>query len=767
MIEYIKKAVAKTNELNLILHLKAVSKICGLLMKQILKDDYPEKQKYIEIIQKIGLLHDIGKIISYIQEYLTNNKIKKDFKLHDEIGWAFLSNVLNENNYNSLILNSIYWHHGKNLIKDKNNSYSIINSLSNEDILLLEFFYNYLTKENIKFVEKEKPESIPEYFDNANNINFKYILFRSILISADRIVSGLDNNNDVEKILNDDKFCSDLINFNKISYNNIKKPTNYDNRFEIQNKISNICLKNKTTIIKANAGFGKTLMGILWTLRSNKKLIWICPRNYVTKNVYNSILNELKELKINNINVELYLTGKRIKTNNSNTEDFNSDIIVTNIDNFLNPLCSNSIAKRLYFINYCDVIFDEFHEFINDDAMFAGFIEIMKLRHRLTNSKTLLLSATPTIINNLWEDNSSNKTEILPSNNKHYINNENLKYEINYISEDNFNKINIPNDSCIITNTIRKAQILKKQKNIPILVHSNFKEEDKEKIFEKILSLYSKENKNSCNRESVVSGPIIKSSIDISFLNLYSFLTDIESITQEVGRCNRFGNYVNSKIILIDFNDNKELKKIEYTYDLELFNKFKILLKEYCSKNKFITIKEIYNIYNQFNIDNANEIKKFVKNKYDKSLENLSCIYLYKKIKKLSDEYNNNDILTDNNKIVLFDRTTIRNSKKQFYCLYEIYNTNEYICKVEILKYDISKQLEENKYNSINNIPKIIKKLNKQGIYKYSKKFEKSSIQLNELFKLSNNPETPYIALNKKYLNDFGLVNNDDIDYLI
>jgi superfamily II DNA or RNA helicase len=49
----------------------------------------------------------------------------------------------------------------------------------------------------------------------------------------------------------------------------------YDNtpRYLEQQEIVKAC-KKQTTIVKAPAGFGKTIIGLLWGLRNNKK-IWV------------------------------------------------------------------------------------------------------------------------------------------------------------------------------------------------------------------------------------------------------------------------------------------------------------------------------------------------------------------------------------------------------------------------------------------------------------------------------------------------------------
>ena len=103
----------------------------------------------------------------------------------------------------------------------------------------------------------------------------------------------------------------------------------------------------KTTQVNAPAGFGKTILGLLWAFNSNKKIIWVCPRNTVAESVYRSITEELKFFNIDFLSTELFLSGEVKKNNILFEGDFKSDIIVTNIDNFSRhsrPFKCNSIC---------------------------------------------------------------------------------------------------------------------------------------------------------------------------------------------------------------------------------------------------------------------------------------------------------------------------------------------------------------------------------------------------------------------------------------
>jgi CRISPR-associated endonuclease Cas3-HD len=458
----IENLIAKDTGLSLITHSKAVGNMCYIMMDNILCDS-DDKEKYKNISRCCGLLHDIGKTPIEIQDYLNGNETKCNEKkhfLHNEISWAFITSLKLDDS--KFLLNAIYWHHAKYCNDDTTTYSQILNNISDDDKYNMIELFNHLMNDTKKICDINLEESNPtrNYFDD-DRYNHKYIVFRSVLISADRIVSSLSNE-DVGRVVTDSEFCLKLINNEKIMSHSIILPQHYDPiRFSLQEKIVNDCNDHKTILVKACAGFGKTLIGVLWFLKSKRKLLWVVPRNVIAESVFDSVVEELNVLGITNISVELFLTGERKMGHNVSDEDFSSDIIITNIDNFFNPFISDNVAKKSYFINYYDVIFDEYHEYFGSDgSLFSGFVEVMRTRNLLTNSKTLLLSATPSISNFLW-DNENNKTCVLPNEKSHYDSTHKNIYNINIINESDIHNIS---DGLIVANSIKYAQELKTKK---------------------------------------------------------------------------------------------------------------------------------------------------------------------------------------------------------------------------------------------------------------------------------------------------------------
>jgi len=727
--------LAKKDGTTLIDHSKAVEKIAILMTKNL---NIVDK----EIIQQIrlgALLHDIGKSINAYQKLFKNDLDKKMNTFHNEIGWAFLSSVLDIDK-NKFLLSGIYWHHAAT--KEPKVFYEILNNLSNNDKKSLLLLYNELTNENksIEDVDMGKTPEIPKFFIDHDFCSHKFLLVRNIIISADRLVSS----SDTKKILNDEDFCKHLLNNNKKEKYIIDNHPTYENdiggRFDTQKNIVK-SINNKTTIVKASAGYGKTIIGLLWSLKSKKKLIWVSPRNIVVESVYSSILKELEELGIH-LNVELYLASKRVTCNfdSNNIEDYNADIVVTNIDNYLGAFTNNSNANKSYLINNSDIIFDEFHEFNSKSALFSAFILTMKIRNRLINTNTLFLSATPSIIDFLW-NSETNETLILPNKKTHYKAQHNKLYNVNIIEPED---VEVKKDSLIITNTINYAQTIKKEKNVDIVFHHKFMKDDKKEIQDKIYELYDYDKKGSIGRDSVVAGPIIQASMDISFKMISESIMSPETTLQRMGRLNRFGenDVVDFNIFLKKTNDgNKKFIDNIYNSDLrEIWYEFLVN-----KKIKSINIDTFYEYYNEFNIINEEKIKEVIKNKYKDSKENLLKLIPKRHCKSTL-------------KGEVQETNTLRNNTIGFYCIYRINNGDKYGVTEPFSEnefYGHEKDLKEDRKTE-GRVIDLINHINNKNGFKYNSRYIK---RLSLIYKGAWLEERPYVGFNKEYSKEYGLAN--------
>ena len=201
------------------------------------------------------------------------------------------------------------------------------------------------------------------------------------------------------------------------------------------------------------------------------------------------------------------------------------------------------------------MIFDEYHELICEAPLFATFINLMKTRHIYTNSQTLLLSATPTLMNFLWDVEDGKRTILLPNNMDTVHNGD---YQITVGN----NIIPMNSDSLTIFNSIRKAQ--EHRRNVEgILIHSNFLNIDIQALTKQIYDIYGKINRYSINKPNVISAPIIQASMDISFNGINESVLSPEASLQRLGRNDRWGSLkklnITPKFNIVDMsNDPRE-----------------------------------------------------------------------------------------------------------------------------------------------------------------------------------------------------------------
>lgn len=634
-------------------HLAAVSHLACSMARNLGLSD-----KLVECARCAGLLHDIGKATSSFQSYIQGylgvtppNDIDPthefenvaEMPLHHEVSWAFLAGHIS-NEGNAILLSAVYWHHARPL----NETYE--HFITHDEILrkvkgisnVISLFDKLTTEHSLRLAEYEPDSSVtvPDFFVQDGtldrNTNAELHAVRGCVISADRYISALPAD-EVHLISENQSICQDILA--KLSGNGVGKytqPVNYNrDRFSLQESCALEAQKEHTTLIKAPAGFGKTITGLIWSSIVGGRLLWVCPRNVVAESVYQSICTELAALKME-CTIELYLTGERQKCNFSqDIPDFASDIVVTNIDNLLAPMVSNRIAQRLFSVVGSMMVLDEFHELIADSPLFAAFVTFMRARHRVSlSAKTLLLSATPTNVYKLW-DTGDKPTRVLPEKDKHYPAAHQGNYDLEFSSS-------IPavlsGGSLTICNSIRNTQDTYKRTNATIIAHSAYTDVDRRKITEDILVRFGKNGKGIEDGNTVVAAPIIQAAMDISFQELTECILSPEATLQRIGRCDRWGNIQASgclaKIRFVDITGNaSEDGAVRTMYNSELRRKWVDFLADSLRNIKMANLDELYAVYNSFYIIAQDEIYDYIRNSYKEGLALLVDKYTPIKLK--------------------------------------------------------------------------------------------------------------------------------------
>jgi len=739
-----KKILAKSNGVTLIEHSSYVAERALYILEEMYLEesdyyfDADEKKVFIDIVKVSALLHDIGKCTTAFQENLkSKNETRKDVFLHNEIGWAFLEKYLKfDSSYKHFVTDCVLYHHGiKNYPKTLPTSESILDTISISDKnIMKKYLTTVLSKDYLKEVTVDYV--LPKYYgenvlrDDINE-DIKKMFFRTILVSADRMIDTSSQSNIYRE--------NPLYNLDTFDKNE---------RLDNQIKISED--KSKNLIVNAAAGFGKTLTGLLWNIKSSdKKLIWVCPRNTVAESVYYSILSELENINCN-LKVELFLTSETKKKNHNDTEEFNSDIIITNIDNFLSPNLKNPILSRLYYIAKCDVVFDEYHEFITREAYFSLFTNMLKMRTMFTNSKTMLLSATPINIHSII-DPTLKCTKILPSENTHYPSAHSKEYKVSLID---YGNVEVKDNSLYVFNNVSNSQRFKFENNKLDLFHSKFENKKKEEMFDSIYKTYNKKSSRNIVKNSLCSTLIIQASIDISFNHLYESVMSHLATAQRIGRVNRWGD-ISEECTINIFKSHNHIEKetVSKLYNTELMDSWYTFLE---SKDiKYITLDEFYELYNEYSVKEVNAFSKYLSNVHRESLANLKKIsFVYTKSSKSESD------------IIKSGSNKLRCSNAQVF----------YICKRECgtwsdpftksVTYGFDQHFKETS-KTLSNIKKTIKSLKGDDRFDYGNKYKNDKMTIDSFRRCAVFSNTPYITYNNVYSETYGLIDKKMLETFV
>jgi CRISPR-associated endonuclease Cas3-HD len=597
-----------------------------------------------ELINKIyasALLHDIGKAVPSFQRYMNQcrgtellivddsfqDPIGTLFPLHNEIGWAFLSQKMSDKN----ILNSVYWHHARPVhsVGNRKSTYDmaddILEELNDADKRALENLWVELHPMISCPIGNPMTGTIevPDLFEKESgsfnrNDNAEFMLVRACLISADRHVSSLSY---IEGLSMDDTLAMEEVT-NLLSGEGIQgipvKPPHYEQgRYDLQEGVVNSVGNSKTTIIKAPAGLGKTLIGILWAKMRGGRVIWVCPRNAVADAVYENIVREVEVLGLS-CNVELYLTGKCLKKTNIGYErpEFSSDIVVTNIDAVLSPMVNNRVAGRLFSVFGSHIVLDEFHEFVSDAPLFAAFVTYMRARHRLSsNCKTLLLSATPSLVQCLW-DTTEMPTLLLPNAESHYPPQHTGTYQVEFTEE--FPSMATPG-SLLVCNSVSEAQNNYRIGGYRHIIHHRYTEEDRKRIQDTLYNSFGKNKEGVSRGESLSAALVVQAAMDISFSSLFDSVCSPESSLQRIGRTDRWGTFQNlsPRITFMSMiHEKTERGAINTVYNGVLQTKWYDFLKLELNGISSVSLSRLYEAYNKFYQLNGGDVKEYLREQY-------------------------------------------------------------------------------------------------------------------------------------------------------
>ncbi|MBC7473934.1 MAG: CRISPR-associated endonuclease Cas3'' [Candidatus Sericytochromatia bacterium] len=665
-----------------------------------LKKTFENIEKIKETIFFAGLFHDIGKVDPNFQKFLEQKEVtdakepaldgvhflekKEDnpfsfinYPRHNEISWALALHFLRNDDAAQY---AIYYHHAKvkrakkgrdlpewtnsttlELAFSEDNIQSFCHTFFTEISLLPNNFNGMENKFNsIKMLVDElnlNGNTIPPQFlfNNINAQNYgidkrlqkdlneiKNLLVRSLVVSADRIISSLSASQLTEFVENNDwdYLCNQNILPEENSLSNnisnmldnfiVKNEANPQNRERdnAQSKTAKkLALKNEVSTLFGPAGCGKTKIFLEWyrnktALGDNKKLFIITPR----KMICSSLFNELRKDYIPHAKIELltgdeknFWNGKELQTEEDMNTWGESDITITTIDQLVSVMLSHKKIDMLLQFLDSYVIFDEFHEFFNIPGIVILFKLFIRLKSMLNDSKTLLVSATPNyfFIESILGLNVSRTVEYIDTFNKESYQFSFSQYKINSQDKNQLsNSVLFDKQqpgTIVIFNTAKASQssTISVSGEDVINFHSKFTPFDRRNIYSDIIKNWNKEH--PATSKVLRSGPIVQASLNISTMNLLTQVCSAENWCQRIGRANRFASKTNTAHVITVLSDktmigqtvnNSELKFLEKiaakNQTLAWLDYFKIKNFIGASLSCNLTLSDIYSQYKEF-----------------------------------------------------------------------------------------------------------------------------------------------------------------------
>ena len=577
LVEIYKKYKAKENETiyehtnNLLLKLEELKGIVDM--------------EDIDLITEACIFHDFAKVNPLFQRRLESGKKMDENKEigHNMLSFYMAKNYLEEYSKEdrNIILYAILNHH---------------NYVDNFDVIDNK---KDLISENLKSISSEvfKDDEI-DFFKNIGlrelavirklrtNPSKKSILVKGFLHKCDYAASAHSKidmpNIHLESRL--EKLKDEFVG------KGFSDGWNEMQRFAKDNTDSNLILIGST-------GLGKTEASLLWI--GNNKGFYVLPLKTAINAMYRRIRNTLyKDDYAENLGLlhgeleNIYLEDESPATVNSENEEsmkfweyygltraMSLPVTITTPDQvfrFAFKYCSYELQLATY--SYSKMVIDEIQAYSPD--ILATLIYSLQLIDMVGGKFAITTATLPPFIKDLLQEGIDKKIEYKEDtflNNKirHRVSLRHSAINIDDIKafiEDKYNQESMK--LLVVVNTVRKAQSIYRElkswleeNDIEIemnLLHSKFTVQHRSEKEDAIL----KDGESKCKKRVIwISTQVVEASLDIDFDYLFTELSDLSSLLQRLGRCNRkglksvdeFNSYVYLDIdenLLIKYSDN-------------------------------------------------------------------------------------------------------------------------------------------------------------------------------------------------------------------
>lgn len=389
-------------------------------------------------------------------------------------------------------------------------------------------------------------------------------------------------------------------------------------RFAKENTDSNLILIGST-------GLGKTEASLLWI--GNNKGFYVLPLKTAINAMYRRIKNTLyKDDYDENLGLlhgeleNIYLEGESPATVSSETEEsmkfweyygltraMSLPLTITTPDQvfrFAFKYCSYELQLATY--SYSKMVIDEIQAYSPD--ILATLIYSLQLIDMVGGKFAITTATLPPFIKDLLQEGIDKKIEykeksFLNDKVRHRVSLRNSTINIDDIKdfiEDKYHQESMK--LLVVVNTVRKAQSIYRElkswldeNDIEIemnLLHSKFTVQHRSEKEDAIL----KDGESKCKKRVIwISTQVVEASLDIDFDYLFTELSDLSSLLQRLGRCNRkglksvdeFNSYVYLDIdenLLIKYSDNNAYTSSGIIYK-SLYELSKAALLEWETEN--------------------------------------------------------------------------------------------------------------------------------------------------------------------------------------
>lgn len=600
-------------------HSKSVAERAQLLASTIKFE--MKKSAYLS-----GLLHDIGKLNPYYQQFLPiPNKNERDFKMkklaetyldQHSVFSAWASKKLLEdkiiNNELTRVICTILGHHGRltnsnynvrDKLKTKKSQNEILINLKDyqkelESLNLHDFNWTKLYDqfaEDISFqddINTNEQNGITDFMHTCT-------LF-SCLLQADRT-----DGKDFEIPKFDMKFHTERL-VNEGPLNDLRKSF-------FENALKTHDFESGIAIIEAPTGIGKTRLFLeLANTYSQKynleRVFYFSPllaltEDFEEKIVDKKVIDSLENVLIYN---HLFSTTLQEKSESEEVvsiftklieyETFNKKFIITTTIRLLLTIYSNTASDKLKLLSFKNslLVVDEIQTI--PKVLLENLIEVFQILSKNLNCKILFVSAT--IPYEMGDKIPRTRPE------------ENIRLEYLHKTSKNITFVDgpplLPNEykkMLIMSNTRRDARDFyyntrKLYSNDVRYITSGIRKDDKIKIIKEI---------KSCEKIVIISTQVIQAGIDVSFTSLYRQMAPLDDLIQTAGRLNREGNDTDATMTI--FRLHKTNEHIPYV-DLEYDESLKLIQNIHSSTELLNALPGYYKEIFEQNQTNKNKAKR-------------------------------------------------------------------------------------------------------------------------------------------------------------